>query len=128
MLSLTKGGITMATIRSYTTIEQSRKLAEFLPIESADMCWYLATKGNPKVVFNEGYNKYGDFEMPCWSLTALLELIPLYTLEQTTDGKVIVVSEIGQYSKCSEARDNPIDAAFEIVCWLIEQKHIKVNK
>jgi len=128
MLSLTKGRITMVTIKAFTDLQQSRKLAEFLPLESADMYWYIAIKGNPKAMFNEVYNKYGDFEMPCWSLTALLELIPLYTLEQTTDGKVIVVSEIGQYSKCSEARDNPIDAAFEIVCWLIEQKHIKVNK
>ena len=66
----------MATIKSYTDIEQSKKLAGFLPLESADMCWYLATKGNPKVMFNEGYNKYGDFELPCWSLAALLEQIP----------------------------------------------------
>jgi hypothetical protein len=27
----------MATIKSYTDIEQSKKLAEILPIESADM-------------------------------------------------------------------------------------------
>ena len=66
----------MATIRAYTTIEQSKKLAEILPIESADMFWYLATKGNPVAGFNEGYNKYGDFELPCWSLTALLSVLP----------------------------------------------------
>ena len=29
----------MATIRAYTTIEQSRKLAEFLPFESVDGFW-----------------------------------------------------------------------------------------
>ncbi len=66
----------MATIKSYTDIEQSKKLAEFLPLESADMCWYLATKGNPKAIFNEGYNEHGDFELPCWSLTALLVILP----------------------------------------------------
>jgi len=66
----------MAAIKSYTDLEQSRKLAEFLPLESADMCWYLATKGNPKAMFNEGYNGYGDFELPCWSLAALLNVMP----------------------------------------------------
>jgi hypothetical protein len=66
-------------MKSYTDLEQSKKLAEFLPIESADMCWYLATKGNPKAMFNEGYNEYGDFELPCWSLAALLDIIP-YTI------------------------------------------------
>ena len=69
-------GLTMAKIRAYTTVEQSRKLAEILPLESADMCWYLATKGNPKAMFNEGYNEYGDFELPCWSLAALLGVLP----------------------------------------------------
>lgn len=29
----------MATIKSYTDIEQSKKLAEILPTESADMCY-----------------------------------------------------------------------------------------
>ena len=29
----------MATIKSYTDIEQSRKLAKILPLESADMYW-----------------------------------------------------------------------------------------
>ena len=31
----------MATSKSYTNIEQSRKLAEILPLESADMKWYF---------------------------------------------------------------------------------------
>ena len=35
----------MATIKSFTDIPQSKKLAEFLPLKTADMCWYLATKG-----------------------------------------------------------------------------------
>lgn len=66
----------MATIKSYTSLEQSKKLAEILPHESADMYWYLAIKGNPRVAFNEGYNEYGDFELPCWSLAALLGVLP----------------------------------------------------
>ena len=66
----------MTTIKSFSDLNQSRKLAEILPLDSADMCWYLATKGNPKAMFNEGYNEYGDFELPCWSLSALLGVLP----------------------------------------------------
>jgi len=126
-----------------TSIEQSKKLLELgLNPNSADM--YYSWIGTTYLLHAESYNEIIAWRkeyakkhnnpsfctsiIPCWSLAGLLGMIPLYTLEQTTDGKVIVVSEIGQYSKCSEARDNPIDAAFEIVCWLIEQKHIKVNK
>ena len=44
----------MATIKSYTTIEQSRKLAEILPIESADMCYIKHTSSdNPNWEFSQ---------------------------------------------------------------------------
>ena len=66
----------MATIKAFSDLEQSKALAKILPLESADMYWYLATKDNPKARFNEGYNEYGDFELPCWSLAALLSFLP----------------------------------------------------
>ena len=43
-------------MKSYTDLNQSKKLAEILPIESADMC-------------------FNDNE-PCWSLAALLDILP----------------------------------------------------
>ena len=63
-------------MKAYTDLEQSKKLAEILPLESADMYWYLAIKGNPKAMLNEEYNEYGDLELPCWSLSALLNILP----------------------------------------------------
>lgn len=119
-----------------TTIEQSKKLLNLgLDPSTADM-HYLFFKDTGHIVNKAPFITTGDevkedvlfTYIDCWSLTALLKLIPLYALEQTTDGKVFIVSEIGQYSKCSVAWDSPVDAAFEMVCWLIEQKHIKVNK
>ena len=112
-------------VRGYTTIEQSCKLIELgLDKSTADM-YYREWKRATKDIRIAHVGKAGKEDLPAWSLTALLELIPLYTLEQTTDGKVIAVSEIGQYSKCSEAWDNPIDAAFEIVCYLIDKNVLK---
>ncbi len=114
-----------------TSIEQSKKLLSLgLDPSTSDMYYCIWRKPSlfvgsyERANFINGDNK----AVPAWSLAALLGMIPLYTLEQTTDGKVIAVSEIGQYSKCSEVWDSPIDAAFEMICWLIEHGHIKVNK
>jgi len=65
----------MATIRAYTTIEQSRKLAEILPLESADMSWVSNGLGKP---FARTIPVKGDPEelCACWSLAALLEELP----------------------------------------------------
>ena len=114
----------MATIKSYTTIEQSRKLAEILPIESADMYWYLATKGNHKAMFNEGYNEYGDFELPCWSLSALFNVLPEGVIEnyyapnlQKENGKYSI-SYGNEELLC--VADNPIDACVKLILKLHE--------
>ena len=65
-----------------TSIEQSKKLAEILPIESADM-EYMFLKRDCSEVSNVPFVKDGFEEpeccyifIPCWSLAALLNLIP----------------------------------------------------
>lgn len=66
----------MAAIRAYTDISQSKKLAEILPIESADMIW--ATDNDIIVVpydMATRENVLHDF-IPCWSLAALLDALP----------------------------------------------------
>ena len=76
----------MATIKSYTDIEQSRKLAKILPLESADM-EYLAIKENglliAKIPFvkddseveDSAYSHIYD-RIVCWSLATLRNLLP----------------------------------------------------
>ena len=61
----------MATIKSFTSIEQSRKLAEILPLESADMYYEWPNK---KVHFKD--DKYNGMGASCWSLAALRNLLP----------------------------------------------------
>lgn len=75
----------MATIKSYTSVEQSSKLAEILPLESADMKWYffkseidapkLPTFGYSKDAA-ENYKSTEAVYLPCWSLTALIGVMP----------------------------------------------------
>ena len=65
----------MVTIKSYTDISQSKKLAEILPLESADMSWVSNGLGKP---FARTISIKGDPEelCACWSLAALLEQLP----------------------------------------------------
>lgn len=111
----------MATVKAFTDIPQSKKLAEFLPLESADMYWYIAIKGNPKAMLNEGYNKYGDFELPCWSLAALLSVLPngIVMNKDSQNGRYHFSSKyIGTYVTA----DNPIDACVAMIEKLHERK------
>lgn len=70
-------------MKSYTDLEQSKRLAEILPIESADMCYLSEESLVPKVVYN-GMAFFNSEEervtslIRCWSLAALLNVIPKY--------------------------------------------------
>ena len=74
-------------MKSYTDLEQSKGLAEILPLESADCFWDYddMLKYHRINWFEDGYNKDSQLRLnennvPCWSLTALLSVIPNYKL------------------------------------------------
>lgn len=72
----------MTTIKSYTDLSQSKKLAEILPIESADMYFEKGIGDNYKASFGNyadmqiAENMLGIKTIPCWSLAALLGVLP----------------------------------------------------
>ena len=87
----------MATIKSYSDLQQSKKLADILPLESADMYYqYVLPKSdkikhNPEIGnpinalewYNKGYTlggkepiKLDEYCVPCWSLASLLGVLP----------------------------------------------------
>jgi len=69
----------MATIKSYTDLEQSKKLSEILPLESADMHYLKHSLENfySPIPFIGKYSVIHD-QLPCWSLAALLSVLPEY--------------------------------------------------
>ena len=118
MLSLTKGGITMATIKSYTNLQQSKKLAEILPLESADMSWVSNGLGKP---FARTIPIKGDPEelYACWSFTALLNALPngIVMNKDSQNGRYHFSSKyIGTYVTA----DNPVDACYKLILKLNE--------
>lgn len=127
----------MATIRSYTTIEQSRKLAEILPIESADM-YYEEVCNLPKAIVgsyilhnqcmeDKDYKKLSNPVLsPAWSLAALLGVLPEGVIEnyyvpnlQKEKGKYSIAYGNEEFL-CTA--DNPIDACYEMIIRLNELK------
>lgn len=144
----------MTTIKSFTDLEQSKKLAEILPIESADMhyCFNFDLAMNnwwrtiPNVTKKDNHFELYPNDIPCWSLAALLDVLPLGTdIHKQTDGiyykqtdghKIYYYVEI--YTKeiymklkrmnkpeiclSSERHENLVDACVEMILRLHEEK------
>lgn len=113
----------MVTIRSYTTIEQSRKLEKILPLESADMYW--AQDAN--IIVAEPYISKTEDEtlipaykgaIPAWSLAALLYLFRI-SLNALRDGKWNAAAQCDGMM-LYENKDNPVDACCELILKLHE--------
>ena len=125
-------------MKSYTDLKQSKKLAEILPIESADHHYVRKVQdsmGNP-VAGKWSTPKYGNpnsshasymsigfinFEIiPCWSLAALLGVLPEAMLGKDKDGYVLMNETMG--SGLVTTSDNSIDACYEMILKLNELK------
>ena len=119
-------------MKSYTDLEQSKKLAEFLPIESADMYWDYDFQGQeykyyPMVMDDQ----FDDVCIPCWSLAALFNIIPKriedYNVLRIDIGEnefAIWYDEIG-YGVNGELPNiwmkEPVDACVEMILKLKEK-------
>lgn len=128
-----------------TNVKQSRKLIELgIDINSADMHyvrqktdfmgkpvdgkWSDPKYGNPEKA-NYIVQNFSSYEkLPAWSLSALLALMPVLDI----DGEPVFFwlttgLETWYAEYVNEAifdANNPIDAAFEMICWLKENNKI----
>jgi hypothetical protein len=104
-----------------TNIEQSKKLAEFLPIESADMCWQKIYDENHLLsdyrIELLPFRLYSGLGVPAWSLAALLDVLPSATLDSSSDHYY----RLHCMTKYTEWYDNPVDACYEMIIKLHEQ-------
>ena len=114
----------MATIKSYTDLEQSRKLAEILPLESADMYWWYSGKRYYIEAMVDGDFNEEEGHVRAWSLASLLGVLdyPQLSKDKLGSGKVgWMVSAYPndcRYDSCWY--DNPIDACCEMILKLNE--------
>lgn len=129
-----------------TTVEQSRKLIELgIDADSSDMYYQALGDGhyeNRPLV--SGLHRF-KFNLPAWSLSKLLELMPkcfsekvseyssnFWSLEwQLGNDKSIRYIAVGgnrrirvEFYERSYERKDEVDIAFEMVCWLLENKKL----
>lgn len=102
-------------VKICTSIQQSQKLIEIgIGTNTADMvyvdCEYLEIR--------DGVLEEGD--IPAWSLVALLALIPITCVLSISNGYYRIASN--ETNTCFH--NNPLDAAFDMICWLKENEKI----
>ena len=142
-------------MKSFTDIEQSKKLAEILPLESADMYYYTVNGDiykTPNMIERIDDLDVDDKSIPCWSLAALMDMLPSkftqkgkysettysihirkYALTEDVDLHQIAYGNYKIYEDGSSSwkdmintgeKENLIDAAFQMICWLKENKKL----
>ena len=135
----------MATIKSYTDLYQSKKLAKILPLSTADMCFKCVGEDPYDVVlrpYSEWKEEYKDLlvdkevdVIPCWSLAALLSIIPqeifdgeyIINITEGLDNKWVLTYDHFEnrnhsYYTLSIGADNLVDACYEMILKLHELK------
>ena len=120
-------------MKAYTDIKQSRKLAEILPLESADMGWYYSR--NPQAARNQMWagTKAENADIPCWSLAALLEQIPYEVCDDNGNSsylqfnkeddvyQLVYTDPYGDFESIETDRyEHFIDACYELILKLHE--------
>lgn len=134
-----------------TSLEQSKKLIELgIDRTTADMYYSFDYNINeydedaqiiPKSELGQHFSLFPE-DIPAWSLTALLGLMPPYLFEfergidlniyRNLNGKgwhcSYMPNNIESMKKDKFKQitngDNPVDAAFEMICWLLENKKL----
>ena len=132
-------------MKSCTNLGQSQKLKEILPIESADWHYVRMThdfKGNPvdrkwsKPKYGNPQSSFAEYvvqnfssyeKLPCWSLTALLSVLPNPTLTQYSEDKwnIAVFDKKDNHFKDECFADGPVDACYQMIVRLHLNKENK---
>ena len=115
-------------MKAFTDIEQSKKLAEILPIESADCFWdYDEMQKFHRISwFEDGYNKESQLMLSennvcAWSLASLLGVVSEVSLNSFKGGNWnAMVQQNGKMIYGNAG--NSIDACYEMIIKLHEQK------
>jgi hypothetical protein len=130
-------------MKAYTDFEQSKKLAKILSLESADMEYLLEHWIDEETYrHKEGYCEIPvvkvDDDCPlqpitldCWSLEALLNILPHcidvrydLVLGKLSDNKgwYVMYDDVDHFTKFYVTHSNLIDACVEMILKLHEQK------
>ena len=129
----------------YTTKEQSKELLKLgLNPETADMCFEYQKAHWPDepayLDWPQCFKKHDEQDIPCWSVGALMDLIPKRIIHNKTEYSMCLQTMTHCYSLChTDGRylttlgcqiigKSLIDAVYQYVVWLIENGYINGNE
>ena len=110
-------------IKSYTDIEQSKKLADILPLKTADFGWNIFVDGSTRILPIDDWDltKDGSGNVKfyhAWSLSALLNVLPKTINHETlfieTSPSLWHIGYRNIYT-ARKGKDNPVDACYELI-------------
>lgn len=113
-------------MKSYTDLEQSKKLAEILPLESADMHYVLTD--SDQETYSPGLGKYYGVlpSIPCWSLAALFDILPddtnIIKDKSDTENEKYMCTVGVKGDIISTFGNNPVDVCYKMILKLHELK------
>ena len=123
-------------MKSYSDLEQSKKLAEILPLESADMC-YKCIEDDPYDIVCKPYSEWKEEYkgllirndakvIPCWSFAALFDALPdgtdIVKEEADTENEKYMCTVGVKDDIISTFGNNPVDACVLMIEKLYELK------
>ena len=118
----------MAHYKNYTDIEQSKKLAYILSLDSSDGWWTALNWQETEYyieVKQDGINKPKKY-IPCWSFTALFNILPdgtdIMKDKTDTENEKYMCSVGVKGEVLYTFGSNPIDVCYEMVLRLHELK------
>lgn len=126
-------------MKNYTDLEQSKKLAEILSLETADAFYAPDARviiPEPYIVILNGEKNIPAYKgaVPCWSLASLYSILPNNKKESTIlsrggwniepveylDNWWCEYEDDNHTKDFTVSADNPIDACFEMILKLYE--------
>ena len=145
-------------MKSYTDLGQSKKLAEILPLESADGFWEYHDKWYSECDEWEGYEDYPRAEpylkytrkenewkedksdVPCWSLAALLQILPLGIYDELDNCdyelEIDMIDKMPRYIRLGDIyhskfpydfeKDTLLDNIVESIIWLNNNNYFEL--
>lgn len=117
----------MITIKNYTDINQSRKLGEIISTTTADGFYRVRSWNNNTccIIQREAIIFPDVYDIPCWSLAALLGVIRKtigYEVQCIDRKNVTIKCELGDEPWNIEInKDNEVDACYETITKLHER-------
>lgn len=129
-------------MKSYTDLEQSKKLQEILPLDSADMAyWKRSYRPNDYAItahhtkeLQEGFEAKGIEYIPCWSLAALMEILngAAFTRDGTApecyEATIFYTDEPPKLKRMTCTGTSFVDVCFKMIIKLNEMNILTLPK